>query len=341
MRAHHITIKDLARHLNLSVSTISRAFNDKYDVKPETRKLVLETADKLGYRPNPIAKKLLQRCTYNIGVVVPEILTSFFPKVITGIQDVFIKNGYQVLLMQSKECYTTELDNIKFFENSMVDGMVISLSKETKNIDYINRLIKQGLPVVMFNRVNPGIQAPKVVFNDYKWSFFATEHLIYQGYKKIYHFASPLTFSLSKQRIQGFRDALKKHGISFSPTQIIESGLEIHDGEAITNKLLREKHDFDAICSSNDRAAIGAMKVLKKNRINIPEEVGVMGFSESSLATVVEPGLTSVQQPTYNMGTKVAELLLKLIQAEQDTIDPQDMTLNGKINIRESTCRIK
>jgi len=184
----HITIKDVAKRLNCSVSTISRAFNDKYDIRKETRDRILSTAKEMGYSPNPIAKSLLKQCSNQIGVVVPEFINAFFPEVIIGIQEVFIKKGYQVLIMQSGESHITELENVKTLENNMVDGMIISLSLETKNVDYYKDLIKQGFPLVFFNRVSNELETSKVLIDDYKWAFFATEHLIYQGYKKIFHF---------------------------------------------------------------------------------------------------------------------------------------------------------
>jgi len=338
MKPRHVTIKDLAKALDLSVATISRAFNDKYDIKKETRELILKKADELGYKPNPIAKKLIQQRSFNIGVVVPEFITSFFPKVLSGIQEVLIAKGYQVLIMETGESCERELEVIKTLEESMVDGMLISLSKETHNVDYINKLITNGLPVVLFNRVSEDIMAPKVLFDDYKWAFFATERLIEAGYKNIFHYAAPSSLSLSKKRINGFVSALKKHGLLESCEQVIETGFTIQDGEAITEKLLDEGKAFDAIFSSNDRSAIGAIRVLKRRGYKIPEEIGIMGFSESSLATVVEPELSSVEQPTTKMGRVSAELLLRMIDSETNE-QLHDVVLGGKIHVRESSMK--
>lgn len=338
MKSRHVTIKDLAKELDLSISTISRAFNDKYDIKRETRDLILKKADELGYKPNPIALKLIQQRTSIVGVVVPEFVTSFFPKVITGMQEVLFSNGYQVLIMQTGESSEREMEVIRTFEDSMVDGMLISLSKESRNVEYINKLITGGLPVVLFNRVSEDIVAPKVLFDDYKWAFFATERLIEAGYKSIYHYSAPATLSLSKNRIRGFVNALKKHGLYDCCDQVIETGFSIEDGEVITEKLLDEGKKFDAIFSSNDRSAIGAIRVLKRRGHKIPEEFGVMGFSESSLATVIEPELSSVEQPTTKMGRVSAELLLELINSENSE-QLHDVVLGGKIHVRQSSMR--
>ena len=210
----YITIKDVAKKLNVSISTISRAFNNKADINIGTKELILKTAKQMGYRPNPIAKKLIQRKSFNIGIVVPEFIHSFFPEVIIGAQEILFEKGYQVLITQSNECFETELKNIKSLEDSMVDGLIVSLSCETKNIDYFKTLIRSGFPIVFFNRVNNDLNASKVVFNDYKWAFFATEHLIFQGYKKIFHLKGNDNLKLSNERSRGFIDAHKKHKIA-------------------------------------------------------------------------------------------------------------------------------
>jgi LacI family transcriptional regulator len=168
---YHITIKDIARKLNVAVSTVSRAFNDKYDIKKDTRDLILKTAAEMGYRPNPIAKKLIQRRTYNVGVIVPEFINSFFPEVILGIQKVLLEKKYQVFITSSNENPETEKENIMTMEDNMVDGIIISLSTETSNSNYLTKMVKEGFPMVMFNRVNEEIPISKVVFDDYKWAF--------------------------------------------------------------------------------------------------------------------------------------------------------------------------
>lgn len=336
---YHVTIKDIARKLNVAVSTVSRAFNDKYDIKKNTRDLILKTAEEMGYRPNPIAKKLIQRRTYNVGVIVPEFINSFFPEVISGIQKVLVEKKYQVLIMSSNECAETERENLITMENNMVDGLIISLSSETKNSDYLLKMMKEGFPIVMFNRVNEEIPIPKVIFDDYKWAFFATEHLIKQGCKNIYHFRGPLYLSFAKSRMKGFRDAMNKHKIPFSNSQIIETGLLIEDGERIMEDLIKKGTVPEAIFAVNDPTAIGAMKALKRYQYKIPNEVAVVGFTECALASLIEPALTTIVQPTFEMGRQVAALLLKSIENDGH-IEAETIVLSGKINIRESSLKI-
>ena len=332
----HITIKDVAKKLNCSVSTISRAFNDKYDIRKETRELILATANEMGYSPNPMAKSLLKQCSNQIGVVVPEFINPFFPEVIIGMQEIFHKAGYQVLIMQSNESYIHELENVKALENNMVDGMILSLSLETKNVEYYKKMISQGFPLVLFNRVSNELETHKVLIDDYKWAFFATEHLIYQGYKKIFHFSGPEGLMFTQNRKNGFIDAHRKHKLEVKNGSIIETGLLISDGEREMEKLIKNNNVPNAIFAVNDMTAIGAMKVLKNNGLKIPRDVALVGFTETKIAELIDPPLTSVAQPTHEMGRTAAMLLLDQIE-NKGIFVPQTVILNGRLNVRESS----
>ena len=335
----YITIKDIAKKLNTSVSTVSRAFNDKSDINVKTKELVLKTAKEMGYRQNRMAKNLVQKRSFNIGIVVPEFVNSFFPEVIMGAQEILFEKGYQVLITQSNECYTTELKNVQSLENSMVDGLLISLSSETDNIDYYQDLVKSGFPIIFFNRTYKEINASKVLFNDYKWAMFATEHLIRQGYKNIYHFQGIKTLTLSRERRRGFMDAHRKHKLIVEPHQVITSGFFMEDGENIAKKLIENNTIPDAIFAANDQLAIGAMNIFKKNGYKVPKDVAFIGFSESKMGSIVEPPLSSVKQPTFEIGKQAAQLLLDHIESGKNYI-PQTIVLDGQLNIRASSQKI-
>ena len=335
----HVTIKDVAKRLHCSISTVSRAFNDKYDIRKEKRDEILAIAKEMGYSPNPIAKSLLKQCTNQIGVIVPEFLNSFFPEVIIGIQDVFLKKGYQVLIMQSNESFENEISNIKTMENNMVDGMIISLSKESKNVDYLKDLVAKGFPLVLFNRVSDELNTSKVIIDDYKCAFFATEHFIYQGYKNIFHFAGPTGMVFTENRKNGFKDALRKHKIKINENNIIETGLLVSDGEIAMQKLIDSNNLPEAIFAVNDPTAIGAIKILKKYGYKIPNDVSIVGFTESRLAELIDPPLTSVAQPTFEIGQTAAKLLLEQIELKGIFV-PQTIVLNGRLNVRESSMKL-
>jgi len=243
------------------------------------------------------------------------------------------------LIMQSNESYINELENVKTLENNMVDGMILSLSLETKNVEYYKKMISQGFPLVLFNRVSNELETHKVILDDYKWAFFATEHLIYQGYKKIFHFAGPSGLMFSQNRKNGFLDAHRKHKLVIEGSSIIETGLMISDGEREMERLIKENNIPDAIFAVNDPTAIGAMKILKKNGLKIPGDVALVGFTESQLAQLVEPPLTSVAQPTHEIGRTAALLLLDQIESKGIFV-PQTVVLNGRLNVRESSMKL-
>lgn len=333
----HVTIKDVAKKLNLSVSAVSKAFNDRDDIKKETKALILKIGKEMGYHPNPIAKKLSQQKTYNIGVVIPEFVNAFFPEVIIGIQDIFIKKNYQVLIMQSNESFEVELKNVQMLVDNMVDGLIISLSRETKNIEYYQQLIAKGYPIVFFNRYSNELSASKVIFDDFKWSFFATEHLIKQGLKKIFHLSAYQHLQLAKNRIRGYRKAMNKYNLPFEQDWIIETGLMVPEGEKTMKKILDSGNVPEGITCANDMIALGAIRAIRERGLSVPGNIAVTGFTETPFAEMVHPPLTSVLQPTYEMGEIAANLLLKQIN-EESTL-PETVILNGILNIRGSSLK--
>jgi len=239
----HVTIKDVAKKLNVSISSVSRAFNDKYDIKKETRDRILKVAEEMGYYPNPIAKKLSQNKTFNIGVVVPEFVNEFYSEIVIAIQEVLMSKGYQVLIMQSDENPEQEFKNVMTLIHNMVDGLIIGPTMESGNMEYYLEQQRKGYPIVFMSRVDESLVAPKVLFNNKKWSFFATEHLIRQGYKKIYHLSGLKSLSVSNERISGFKKALSKHQISEENYKVIETGLLPNDGVEIIEDLIYN-HDL-------------------------------------------------------------------------------------------------
>lgn len=331
-----VTLKDIAREMNMSVSTISRAMNNAFDINKETRERILKKAKEMGYHPNPIAQRLHNQKSHQVGVVVPELYNDFFPQIIKGIQDVLQEKDYQLLIMQSDESYQIELDNVKKLENNMVDGLLISLSSESINIDYYNELFGRGMPMVFFNRTNESIKAPKVVFNDFKWAYFAVEHLIQQGCKKIYHFAGFKHLSLSRERIRGYEKAMNKFHLEYDNHFIFEIGFSRNKGEEVMSELIEKGDVPDAIFAANDPVAFGAIKAIKKAGLKIPEDIAVVGFTEGHWSDLIEPPLTSVKQPAEKMGREAALLLMQ--QIEEKSASQLIIELDGILNVRESSC---
>ena len=331
----HVTIKDIANKLNVSISSVSRAFNDKYDIKKETKELILRTAEEMGYYPNPIAKKLSQKNTLNIGVVVPEFINEFYSEVIIAIQEILIPKGYQILIMQSDESADQERKNVETLIHNMVDGLIIAPIVEKLNMEYYLKQHHNGTPMVFINRVEESFPVSKVLFDNKKWSFFATEHLIRQQYKKIYHLSGYKSLCISNDRINGFERAMNKHKIPKENFKIIETGLLAKEGMEVINDLIY-KHDIpDAFFCANDLVAMGVIKKLNNNGFRVPEDVAIVGFTETRMAELMTPQLSSIKQPSSEIGKKVAELLLK--QIENDSFQHETIIMDGELNIRESS----
>lgn len=333
----NLTIKEFSKLINVSISTISRAFNDKYDIHPDTKKMILEKAQELGYSPNPIAQRLIQHQSKMIGVVVPEFVNAFFPKVIMGIQSVMEEAGYQVLIMSSNESAQKELENVKTLERNLIDGLIISLTKETRDISYFKSLQAKHVPIVQFNRVNQKLETPKIIFDDYTWAFHATEHLIQEGYKNIYHFSGPQNLILSHSRCKGYKEAMAKYGLSFQD-KIVEAGIFMEDGMRMAEQLIAANTLPDAVFCFNDPVAIGAMELFKEKGYRIPDDIAFVGFTESRIAMHMTPALTSVEQPSTLIGETAATTLLKMIETKTVT-DDRTIVLNGILNPRASSKR--
>ncbi len=342
MQKKRITIKDLAKELQISTSTVSRALADRWDVNPDTRKAVLELAAKWNYKPNPISISLKQQQSMSVGVIIPEFINSFFPEIIMGIESTLRPSGYHVLICQSNESTEIELQNLKALESKMVDGFIISISGEG-NYSYFENLINNNFPVVFFNRICPYLDVSQVVIDDYKWAFQAVKHLITNGYERIVHLAGPDDLQLAIDRKKGYIDALKCYNIEIDETLIIPCGIQMERGHMAAYEILNMKKHPDAIFAINDPVAIGAMKTLQRNGVRIPEDIAIVGFTESKMAMIVEPNLTSIEQPTFEMGKTAAELLLEQIKNKGDEpILPKKIILEAKLNIRDSSSvRIK
>ena len=278
----HATIKDLAQALGISKSTVSRALADHSDVKPETKRLVLEMAEKMNYRPNPYAQNLIRRRSKVIGVVVPEFVNSFFPRIIIQIQKVFEKEGFNVLITQSGESAEIELKNLHLLENSMVEGIILSVTEKDRNDEYYRRLIDNGIPIVFFNRPSNEVEASKVVIDDFRMAFFAVEHVLYaNGTKRTrpLHLMGPKGIFNSATRHQGYKQALSKHGIAPAPDTFVQCrDISRECGFETMNAILDGDRIPDAVFCFNDQLAIGALKAIKKRGYRIPEQIAVMGF---------------------------------------------------------------
>ena len=334
----HITIKDLAKELNISPSTISRALKDHPDISPKTKEIVKALAEKLKYRPNHLAQGLRNSKTNTIGVIIPEFIHFFFSTIISGIEDVAYSKGYNVILCQSAETYQREVTNTKALWNSRVDGMLVSISKETTEYTHFQELLNEGLPMVFFDRVSKKLNASQVIVDDYDGAFNAVEHLISRGCKKIVHLAGPKNLEISKNRLNGYKDCLKKHKINFDENLVVwcpEGTYE--ESKRFTNVLLDKIDGIDGFFGCHDITALGAILAIKEKGINIPQEIKVIGFSDWQFSNLIEPRLTTVSQAGFEMGQAAATLLIDEIETDDDKITHIQKVISTKLIKRDTT----
>lgn len=310
---HHATILDIAQKLKISKSTVSRALRNSTDINLETRNAVLKMAQKLNYVPNYFASSLVKRRSYSIGIVVPELITNFFSQFIISAQKAASLAGYEVVICHSNESFSNERDVLKRLFAYQVDGILLSLSSETKSLEHLQPFEDAGVPVIQFNRVKNKPGFPKVLADDYHGAFIGVEHLIKHGYKKIGHIGGPENLQISKNRFQGYRDALHKYKLTFNPDWIVYHDLSPAGAQRCANTLLEISPALDAVFAVNDPAAIQLIVEAKKKGIQVGPELGIVGFSNDSRSEVIEPSLTTLEQPITQMAETCIHLLLNKI----------------------------
>ena len=337
LKRHQITIIDIARELNLSKSTVSRALTGHPKVKASTREAVLALAEKLDYQRNMVAINLVTSQSHTIGIIVPEFVTSFFPRVIIGAQEVASQAGYNIIISQSNESYETEVANARVMLANRVDGLLVSLTRETRNFDHLKVFQRKGIPIVFFNRVCEEMQVPKVVVDDYDGAFKAVVHLIRIGKKRIAHLAGPDSLLVSRKRLNGYLDALRQYNQPIVEELIITYDLTLEKVKIYVKHLLELEQPPDALFAINDPTAIEAMQLIKKKGLRIPEDIAVVGFSNDYASQLIEPSLTTVAQPMHEIGRTAVQLLLD--QLERDVADWKAITrtLKTELIIRDSS----
>jgi LacI family transcriptional regulator len=345
MKLAQITIKDIARELGISPSTVSRALKDHPDISKDTKKAVHDLAEKLNYQPNIVALNLRSRRTNTIGVIIPELVHFFFSTVISGIEDVAYNAGYNVILTQSNESYEREKKDLKALYNSRVDGILISVSRETTNYDHIESVMANGTPIVFYDRMYPNDLTSKVIVDDYTGAKEAVVHLIEQGCKKIAHILASSKVSISQERLRGHVDALKENNLVFPENYLSDCAAgTVENGYNAMMNLLSLPDRPDGVFANSDVLAMGAMQAIKKSGLKIPEDIAVVGFSNWIYSSMIEPPLSSVDQPGFLMGQEAAKLLIRQIELtsknEDTVIVPETKILKTKLIVRQSSMRI-
>ena len=340
MKFEAVTIKDIAKALGLSTSTVSRALRDSYEISPETKKLVLEYAEKINYQPNPIALSLKERRTHTIGIVVCEIANSFFSQTIDGIESIAYKNGYNVIISQTRESFEREQVNLHYLTSRSIDGLIVSVAAETKDFSLFKELIERGMPIVFFDRIVDEIKTHKVIVDNFKGAYDATTHLIQNGYRQIAAVANNEILSITKERVAGYKAALADNGIKEKETLIQycpHGSLKQSEVDRAVNDLLLLKVKPDAFLCLSDKITTGCLRTLKEKKLKVPDDMGLIGFSNSDLTELLEPALSIIKQPAIEMGEVATTLLLQLIESKRPVTDFETRILAPQLLIRDSS----
>ncbi|WP_113653570.1 LacI family DNA-binding transcriptional regulator [Pedobacter namyangjuensis] len=332
-----VTIKDIAKALGLSTSTVSRALRDTHEISAATKKVVLEYAKEIGYQPNPIALSLKERRSKSIGVVVSEVANSYFSQAINGIESIAYDRGYHVIISQTHESFEREVSNVQHLASRSVDGLLVSLSSQTTDISHLTHLHDRGLPIVFFDRVADEIDTHKVIANNQQGAFDATEHLIKSGFKRIAHLTSSSHLSISIERLAGYEAALKAHNIKPNPAYVKfcpHGGMLYEETETAIKELLALPEKPDAIFVAGDRLSTGCLSVFKNLNVAVPKDMAIAGFSNSDVLDLFNPSITSIRQPAFEIGQLATQMLLQLIEAKYPVVEFEKKILETDLFIR-------
>jgi len=334
------TIADIARTINVTASTVSRALNDHPAISDSTKKLVSRAAKKLKYKPNKIAASLRLGKTHILGVLIPSAEINFFGSVVHGIEKIANAHNYNVLLYQSSELYDFEKKGVETFLRARVDGVLASISKQTVNHQHYKEVRKREIPLILFDRANDTLGVPSVVIDDYKGAYNATKHLVEQGCKHIAHIGGQQHVAIFKERLRGYMDALKDHNMAVDRSRIILGKVSIESGRSCMQQLLNLPHPVDGVFAVEDFTALGAFQTIKAAGKSMPDDIALIGFANEAFGSYITPSLSTVDQQTIKMGEEAAKLFFSLSRSENFyATAPKKVVLEPKLIYRASSMR--
>ncbi|MFY7909132.1 MAG: substrate-binding domain-containing protein [Emticicia sp.] len=335
-KQHQTTIIDVAKVLGVSPSTVSRALNNSSEINENTRAEIMKVANELDYRPNFLAQSLNRGETHMLGVVIPDIQRPFFAGVLAGIQRIASEAGYRVMICQSNESHNTEVLNVQALMASRVDGLLISHSKETNSFEHLKLHLRKGVPIVHFDRVCEELETAKVIQEDFDGSFALVEHLIKQGCRRIAACAGPEDLLISQKRLNGYKSALQKYGLSIENDLIFHSTFKKEDSLNALNNWLELSEPPDGIFTIHYANAIEMIMSLKQKGIKIPDEIALAAFGDDIIASMIEPSLTVYNQFPFTIGQEAATILIDNI-INKETFVPFTKVIKGELIIRQSS----
>lgn len=336
------TLKEIAETLGISITTVSKALKGYSDVSSKTKKAVLELAKELNYTPNSFAVNLRTQESKTIGLIIPEVVHHFFSSVINGIIAEAEKNGYLVIILQSNESLELEKKQVALLLNKRVDGIIMSLSNESNDDDHIKEIIKREVPFVQFDKISKLIPSSKVIINDQKAAMEAVQHLIDQGNKKIAYIRGPINPQNAIDRFIGYKKALEKNDIPFDSKLVYTcENVSFEEGIKFAKQIVQDHPQVEAISCTTDLVAVGVLSYLNDNNIKVPQQIALMGFSNWFMSQVLTPKLSTVDQPSYEMGQVSFNVLLEEMNSHKENIPftPKIIELSTTLIIRESSLR--
>jgi len=332
-----VNLKELAQELNLSISTVSKALRDNYEIGQETKERVKKLAQELNYEPNPYASSLRRKKSKTIGVVIPEVSNNFFSQVINGIEEVARENDYHVLIYLTNESYSRELTITHHLASGRVDGILMSVASETQDYAHLKELISKNIPIVFFDRVCDELATAKVTTNDFQSGYMATQHLIEAGCRCIAHLLISSNLSIGQKRMQGYVKALEDYGITCDASLIINGDRTDAENRETMKQLLQSRPDIDGIFASVERLAMSSYEACKELNISIPDDVKIISFSNLYVASLLDPALTTITQPAYSIGKEAAKILFKSLDKNKPVLEANSLELSSELIKRKST----
>lgn len=334
----NVNIKRLAAELNLSISTVSRALQNSSEIGQKTKERVLALAKELNYQPNHYAASLRRRQSNTIAVVVPEVADNFFSTVIDGIDHIAQEKGYHVLIFLTRDDYNKEVGFIRHIQSGRVDGVLISVSSETKDNTHLHELNKRNIPVVFFDRVYEDIPTAKITTDDYNAAYKATKHLIEQGCKKIACLAISQSLLISRKRVQGYMDALEDAGLEIDDQLIAHCDNDEATNQQLIYNLIKD-HKPDGVFSSVEKLALHTYQSCRELNIKMPDELKIISFSSLRIAPLLQPSLSTITQPAFDLGREAASILLKALEENKTDLLDEHIEMESVIVIRESSLK--
>ncbi len=340
LREKEVTIYDIARKLNISIATVSRALKDDPVVSKKTKKKIFDLAEEVGYRSNHFARNLRKQRTETIGVIVPRLNSYFMSTIIAGMESIVNSNGFNLIISQSSESVKKEIANAKTLFNSRVDGLLVSLSYDTEELSHFDPFFKKNIPVIFFDRVEQHDSCTNILIDNRQAAYEATHHLAQQGCKRIVHITAMPKRNVYIDRLHGYKQALADCGLPFKEEYVIVNNLSIEAG-AEAAEIIRNMDPMpDGLFVANDNCAVGALVPLKQAGIRIPEDIAVVGFNNDPVSKVVEPNLTTINYPGYEMGEVAARNLINHLNGTAPIHSTNSIILRSELCIRDSSRRL-